>query len=59
MADDPLLAGGIQRAVQLDLSGRQVSVAPPDVIILLKRGRMSPKDQSDIAGLQRLLEGSE
>ena len=46
---------GIERAMTLEYRGQSYRVVPPDVLIALKRGRMSPKDISDIAQLEKLL----
>jgi hypothetical protein len=58
---DFLLAGGsfragVERALVLTVRGRCVRVAPVEILIALKRSRMSDKDRSDIAGLEKLLE---
>ncbi len=50
------LAEGLSRRVILEHQGHRYAVAPPDVIIGMKRGRMSAKDRNDIEGLQRLLD---
>ncbi len=49
-------ARSLDRSVKFTLAGKPLMVAPPDVIIKLKEGRMSDKDRLDIAGLKRKLE---
>lgn len=55
LADGPL-AEGLERRITLSHNGRAFDVAPPDVIIAMKRERMSTKDRGDIEGLQRILD---
>lgn len=50
------LADGLARRVIVEYRGHCYAVAPPDIIIRLKRGRMSAKDRSDIEGLERILD---
>ncbi|HUT26319.1 MAG TPA: hypothetical protein VM492_18465, partial [Sumerlaeia bacterium] len=52
-------AEGIEKSLRLRHGGREYRIVPPDVLIALKKGRMSAKDRSDIEGLQRLLDESE
>lgn len=55
LADGPL-AEGLERRITLIHNGRAFEVAPPDVIIAMKKERMSTKDRGDIEGLQRILD---
>src|SRR4051812_29555938 len=60
MVMDFLLADGdyeqeLATAHRLEYLGEQMSVAKPETIIRLKRGRMSDKDRIDIAALERKL----
>ena len=55
LADENMIAG-IDKSIEIESGGGAYSVAPPDVIIALKRARMSAKDRGDIEGLQKLLE---
>ncbi len=48
-------AKGIDAAISLEHRGRTFKIAPPDVIITLKEGRMSDQDQMDIKGLRRIM----
>jgi len=58
LADDAALKTGVDRAVTLEHGGVSYRLAPPEVIIDLKKRRMSPKDRNDIAGLERLIHGN-
>lgn len=52
---DGALARGVTDRVILKRGAQTYALAPPEVIIALKRGRMSAKDQSDIEGLENLI----
>jgi hypothetical protein len=56
LADGPLVEG-LERKVALEHEGHTYAVAPPHVIIALKKGRMSDQDRLDIAALSKLIEG--
>jgi len=53
------LREGIEKRVQFHHKQRSFNVAPPNVIITLKEGRMSAKDRNDIEGLRKLIERKE
>lgn len=47
---------GLARKNAIPLRNQTIFVAPPEIIIKLKQGRLSDKDKSDIVGLTRILE---
>lgn len=53
---DEALREALDRPMALELDGVTYAVAPPDVLIALKRRRLSPRDRDDIAALERLEE---
>ena len=55
LAEGPILEG-LARKSAIPLRNQQIFIAPPDIIIKLKQGRLSDKDKSDIAGLTRMME---
>lgn len=48
---------GIHRAIKINYQNQEYCIAPPDIIMEMKKGRMSNKDKNDIEGLKKLLEG--
>ncbi len=54
LADERALEG-ISRAIEVPLGSRRVRLAPPEFLIAMKRGRNSPQDRSDIAGLEKYI----
>jgi hypothetical protein len=53
---DPPFSEALDSAVEIQYAGGSLRVARPETIIELKKLRMSPRDQSDIAGLERLID---
>ena len=47
---------GIDRALSIEYMNRIFKIVPPDILIQMKKSRMSKKDRNDIEGLKRLLE---
>jgi len=56
LADTVELSEGVRQADCLSYEGCLLRVARPSVVISLKRGRMSAKDQIDIEGLSKIPE---
>lgn len=58
LADAPYHTGITDRN-RIARDGTELYLAPPEVLVKLKRARMSEKDRGDIEGLQRLIDGEE
>jgi len=53
---DGNLGSGLDGSVRVTYRGEEYSVSTPEVLIALKRNRMSPKDRNDIEGLQKIID---
>ncbi len=56
LADGPF-KDAFQKSYSFELADQVITLADPQTLIDLKKGRMSNKDRSDIEGLEKLLRG--